>query len=63
MNIVTFSLKNMRHNPIRTALTVIGVAAAVFVFCFFQSMQSTMLGVVEEAGRQNNLVVIKEHTW
>lgn len=63
MNYLSLMLKNLRNNPLRAALTMAGVAAAVFVFCFFQSMQSTMLSVVEEAGRHNNLVSVQEHTW
>lgn len=55
--------RNMWNNKIRTALTIVGVAVAVGVFCFFQSMQSTMDGVVDEAGQMNNLVVLKENAW
>ncbi len=63
MNIWTLPLKNVRNNRLRSALVLLGVATAVFVFCFFESVQLTMASVVDQASRNNNLVAIKEHTW
>lgn len=63
MKLLGFAWKNVRNNPIRAGLTLLGVSVAVFVFCFFQSMQHTMSAVVARAGADNNLVVMKEHTW
>lgn len=63
MKIIKLGFKNMKNNKLRTGLTVLGVAVAVFVFAFFQSMQSTMQGVVAKAGDENNLIVLKENAW
>ncbi len=63
MNIWTLPLKNVRNNRLRSALVLLGVATAIFVFCFFESVQLSMASVVEQASRNNNVVAIKEHTW
>ena len=63
MKFLSLAFKNMKNNRLRTALTVLGVGVAVFVFCFFQSMQATMQGVVDKAGEDNNIVVLREGVW
>ncbi|MCC6150803.1 MAG: hypothetical protein IT461_11180 [Planctomycetes bacterium] len=63
MNIWTLPLKNVRNNRLRSALVLLGVATAIFVFCFFESVQIAMAGVVAQASKNNNVVAIKEHTW
>jgi cell division protein FtsX len=63
MHTWSLPLKNVRNNRLRSLLVLLGVAVAVFVFCFFESVQRTMANVVAQAAMNNNLVVIKEHTW
>lgn len=63
MKILLLSLKGVKNNRMRATLTMLGVAVAVFVFVFFESTRHTMSNVVAEAGRDNNLVVMKENTW
>lgn len=63
MKFLPLVFKNLKNNRLRTALTVIGVAVAVFVFCFFQSMQATMENVVTKAGEENNLIVLQANSW
>lgn len=63
MNIWSLPLKNVKNNRLRSALVLLGVATAIFVFCFFESVQLTMASVVEQAGKNNNVVAIKEATW
>lgn len=63
MKSLWFVWKSLRNNRLRTALTALGMAVAVFIFCFFQSVSHTMEGVVRDAGKNNNLVVMKENTW
>jgi cell division protein FtsX len=63
MNILLLAIKNLKSNVLRTSLTVIGVAVAVFVFSFFLSMQATMENVVTQAGKQNNLIVLQGNAW
>jgi hypothetical protein len=63
MKYLQIALKNMKNNRVRAALTLLGVAVAVFVFGFFESTRHTMRSVVLEAGKDNNLVVLKENTW
>ena len=55
--------KSLLANRLRTVLTLIGVAVAASVFCFFESMQHTMSAVVAKAAENNNLVVMKINTW
>ena len=52
--------KNVRQNKLRTTLTTLGIVMAVFIFCFFQSVQIGMKNVTTEAGKLNNLVVIEQ---
>ena len=63
LKLVKLALKSIRENHVRTFLTVIGVSVAIFIFCFFQSIQSSMGQIVSEAGRQNNLVVMEKNKW
>jgi hypothetical protein len=63
MKYLLIALKNMRNNRVRAALTLVGVAVAVFVLVFFQSTRHTMSNLVAEAGKENNLVVMKENSW
>jgi hypothetical protein len=63
MNLWTLPLKNVRNNRLRSALVLVGVASAIFVFCFFESVQLTMASVVDQAAKNNNVVAIREHTW
>ncbi|MBZ0137405.1 MAG: hypothetical protein K8I27_13645 [Planctomycetes bacterium] len=63
MKILKLAFKNMKNNKLRAGLTVLGVSVAVFVFAFFQSMQSTMRGVVTRAGENNNLIMLEQNTW
>lgn len=63
MKVLKLAYKNMKNNKLRTGLTLLGVAVAVFVFAFFQSMQSTMEGVVTQAGENNNLIVLEQNIW
>ncbi len=63
MQVLSFAWKNVSNNRVRAILTIVGVSVSVFVFCFFQSMQHTMTEVVVQAGSENNLVVLKEHSW
>jgi cell division protein FtsX len=63
MKYLVLALKNMRNNRTRTLLTMLGVAVAVFVLTFFQSMRHTMHSVVAAAGKDNNLVAIQQNVW
>jgi len=61
--LLRLALKNIRENRVRTILTIIGVSVAIFIFCFFQSIQSSMGDIVSEASKQNNLVVMERNKW
>ncbi|MFC1586947.1 hypothetical protein ACFL54_01440 [Planctomycetota bacterium] len=63
INLVKLALKNIREHRVATSLTVIGVAVAIFIFCFFQAIQFSMTGIITEAGRYNNLVIAEEGKW
>ena len=63
IKILNFAWKNLRVNRVRTLLTVVGVAVAIFIFCFFQSVKSTMDDLVAQAGEMNNLVVMQDTIW
>jgi cell division protein FtsX len=63
MKLVRLALKGLRGNRTRTVLTVVGVGVAVFIFCFFTSIQTSMGGIVTEVGKQNNVVVMEKNKW
>jgi putative ABC transport system permease protein len=63
LNLIRLALKNVRENRVRTLLTVIGTAVAIFIFCFFQSISAKMNRIVSEAGNKNNLVVSEKNKW
>jgi hypothetical protein len=63
MKYLLLALKNMKNNRVRAVLTLVGVGVAVFVFVFFESTRHTLHQVVTEAGKDNNLIVMKENTW
>ena len=63
IKLIRLALKNIRENRVRTILTVVGVSVAIFIFCFFESIQSSMGQIVSEASRQNNLVVMEKNKW
>ena len=63
IKLIRLAIKGLRGNRTRTVLTVVGVAVAVFIFCFFQSIQSSMARLVGETGKQNNLVVMEKNKW
>ena len=52
--------KNVKQNKLRTTLTMLGIVMAVFIFCFFQSVQIGMKNVTAEAAKLNNLVVVQQ---
>jgi len=58
--LLRLALKNASGNRIRTVLTIIGVSVAIFIFCFFQSIQDAMSRIIKDAGEQNNLVVMEK---
>ncbi|MFH1421793.1 MAG: hypothetical protein ABIH42_03650 [Planctomycetota bacterium] len=62
-NMFKLALKNIRENKVRAVLTMIGASTAVFIFCFFQSIQTSMGQIVREAGKQNNLVIMEKNKW
>ncbi|MFH1227870.1 MAG: hypothetical protein V1701_08195 [Planctomycetota bacterium] len=55
--------KTMKMNRVRTLLTIGGVGVAIFIFCFFQSIQSNMDSLLAGAGAYNNLVVSEKNKW
>ncbi len=55
--------KTMKVNRVRTVLTIIGVAVAIFIFCFFQAIQANMDTLIAQAGTQNNLIVFEKNKW
>jgi cell division protein FtsX len=63
MKYLILALKNMRNNPTRTLLTMLGVAVSVFVLVFFQSIRHTMNSVVAQAGKDNNLIIMQQNVW
>ena len=63
IKMLRLALKNIRENRVRTILTIVGVSVAIFIFCFFQSIQSSMGQIISEAAKQNNLVVMEKNKW
>ncbi len=63
LKLLRLSLRNLRAHKLRNGLTALGVAVAVFVFCFFTSISAAMGEVRSAAGKENNLVVLEAGAW
>lgn len=62
-NFVGLVSKLLRRNPVRTLLTTLGVAVAIFLFCAVQSMQAGVRKATEVTANDTTLVVYRENRY
>ena len=56
MNLLVLSYRNARRHPVRSILTAVGIAVALFAFCFIQTVIGAWYSGVE-ATAKNRLIV------
>lgn len=57
MKLIAFVLKNARRNPVRTTLTLVGVAVAIFIYTAVLSLNRGMNRMLQSSGGDDVLVV------
>lgn len=62
-HLIALSWKQISRHRVRSALTVIGVAAGMFLFTCVQSMQHSLKTVIEGSADQNTLIVYRENRF
>lgn len=60
---VPFVLRQIYRAPARTALTLAGVAVAMFLFCVVQAMQAGVREATETTARDTTLVVYRQNRF
>jgi cell division protein FtsX len=54
---IPFTWKNLVRRPLRTGLTVAGIAVATFLFSFVESMRDGVVKATEAGAAETRLVV------
>jgi len=62
-HLLALSWKQISRHRVRSALTVLGVAAGMFLFSAVQSMQHSLQTVIENRADENTLVVYRENRF
>ena len=62
-HIISLSWKQIRRHRVRSALTIMGVAAGMFLFTAVQSMQHSLKTVIENSADKNTLIVYRENRF
>lgn len=62
-HIASLSWKQISRHRVRSALTVVGVAAGMFLYTAVQTMQHSLKAVVEGGADKNTLVVYRENRF
>jgi putative ABC transport system permease protein len=57
------ALKQVTRNRMRTLLTIVGVAASMFLYTAVQTMQQSLATVVESGADENTLIVYRENRF
>lgn len=60
---VPFTWRNLVRRPLRTALTVLGIAVATFLFCFVGSMRDGVARATEAGAAETTLVVYRKNRF
>ena len=56
-------IKQIRRNPIRSLLTISGIAVAMFLFCVVESMRDGVHGATVASAEDTTLVVYRENRY
>lgn len=62
-HLIALAWKQIARHRVRSALTIIGVAAGMFLYTAVQSMQSSLEAVTESGANESNLVVYRENRF
>ena len=63
LKFVPFAAKQITRRPARTALTLAGIATAMFLFCVTQSLQEGMREATEANAADTSLIVYRENRF
>lgn len=63
LNLARLALKQLRRQPVRTLLTVLGVTTGMFLFACVESMQQSMRRATEVTAADNLLIVFRENRF
>jgi len=63
VHLAALSWKQISRHRVRSALTVVGVAAGMFLFTAVQTMQHSLKTVIESGADKNTLVVYRENRF
>lgn len=62
-HVAALSWKQISRHRVRSALTVVGVAAGMFLYTSVQTMQHSLKAVIEGGANKNTLVVYRENRF
>ena len=63
MKLLVFAFKNLTRNQLRSLLTILGVAAGMFLYTAVQTMQSSLAEATESNANDTTLVVYRENRF
>jgi len=63
MKIFALALKNLTRNKLRSALTILGVAAGMFLFASVETMQTSLARATKTGADDTTLVVYRENRF
>lgn len=63
LHILPFTVKNLYRRPLRTALTITGIAVATFLFSFVESMRDGVSRATEAGAAETRLVVYRKNRF
>ncbi|MGJ8642870.1 MAG: ABC transporter permease [Luteolibacter sp.] len=63
MKLVVLAFKNLARNRLRSLLTVLGVAAGMFLYASVQTMQDSLANATEGSAKDTTLVVYRENRY
>jgi len=61
--LLSLAFKQLVRHPLRTLLTVLGVASGMFLFTSVETLQSSLAAVTEETAADTTLVVYRENRF
>jgi putative ABC transport system permease protein len=59
-SLLGYALRNPRRHPLRTVLTLLGIASAMFLFVFIEGLQAGVRQATEHSATENVLIVYQK---
>ncbi|MGJ8677129.1 MAG: ABC transporter permease [Akkermansiaceae bacterium] len=63
MKLIILALKNLTRNQLRSLLTILGVAAGMFLYAAVETMQQALATATESSAKDTTLVVYRENRF